>query len=471
MYYMMTYSGFIPVNKGISHLMYDQDKGGISANQMSSFFSENILNFGYSGFGGVYPFYGVIEPNTKFHTSFRGNIYYGISQYGVTDTHELSPAINTANALGDTTYSNMGNQLNKISVMEGTIYKVFSAEPDKIRLWENGIPRQIKNTSKKENYVELTKNQGLVELDFNNVTSKAVTVELGSKPENLKVEDFTNVTDYPNLSSSFKTAVRTDKLGTYNQEISIRQNLITASNYIVSTVSSKVTVVDTTPPMATNKENVKIPIYGSLPTDPAELLDNLKDNSGVENLKLEYLDETGDTSVPGLKKVKIRITDVSGNFTDVTVNLTIVPGSLTIKNVPNMDFGKIKIGESSKNVSQNDELDVVMSVDDLRGNGAGWTLQASISNFTTKDGKELNAQISLLNGVVSNVDNSVEGLNAFDISLNNHFQTIMQAKQGSGVKNSTVTFKNEDVSLGNISSDARIGLYEATINWVLLDTP
>ncbi|WP_180948883.1 WxL domain-containing protein [Carnobacterium maltaromaticum] len=451
--------------------MYDQDKGGISANQMSSFFSENILNFGYSGFGGVYPFYGVIEPNTKFHTSFRGNIYYGISQYGVTDTHELSPAINTANALGDTTYSNMGNQLNKISVMEGTIYKVFSAEPDKIRLWENGIPRQIKNTSKKENYVELTKNQGLVELDFNNVTSKAVTVELGSKPENLKVEDFTNVTDYPNLSSSFKTAVRTDKLGTYNQEISIRQNLITASNYIVSTVSSKVTVVDTTPPMATNKENVKIPIYGSLPTDPAELLDNLKDNSGVENLKLEYLDETGDTSVPGLKKVKIRITDVSGNFTDVTVNLTIVPGSLTIKNVPNMDFGKIKIGESSKNVSQNDELDVVMSVDDLRGNGAGWTLQASISNFTTKDGKELNAQISLLNGVVSNVDNSVEGLNAFDISLNNHFQTIMQAKQGSGVKNSTVTFKNEDVSLGNISSDARIGLYEATINWVLLDTP
>lgn len=49
MYYMMTYGGFIPVNNGISHLMYDENKIRTSATQMSSLFSGNILNFGYSG--------------------------------------------------------------------------------------------------------------------------------------------------------------------------------------------------------------------------------------------------------------------------------------------------------------------------------------------------------------------------------------------------------------------------------------
>lgn len=474
MYYMMTYGGFIPVNNGISHYIYDQYKGNTSATQISSLFSNNILNFGYSGLAtptNGFKFFGTVEPDTKFHTKFPGENYFGISQYKITADHQLGDPITTANALGDTTYSNMGNQLNKIPVKIGTIYKIFSAEPKKIRIWRDGIQRGIKDTSKKETYVELTKTQGLVELDFSRVTSKAVTIELGSPPETIKVEDFTNVSGYPSLSSSFKTNIKTDKVGTYDQEISIRENLLTASNYLLSTVSSKVTVVDTTPPKATAKANVNIPIYGSLPSNPSELVDNLNDNSKIEDLKLEYLNESGDTSVPGIKQVKIRITDASNNFTDVTVNVTIVPGSLTIKSVPSIHFGKIKIGDPVKSTSQNGEFNAVMSVDDLRGTKAGWKLQASMSDFTDQDGKRINAQIALLKGVVSNTDNKIDGLTTFDAILNNNLQTIVRAEQGSGMKNSTATFKNEDIALVNISPDAKIGSYEATINWVLLDTP
>lgn len=468
MYYMMTYGGFIPVNNGISHQMYDLEKGGTSANQMSSFFSKNILNFGYSGVGGTFKFDGIVEPDTKFHSYFSGQKYYGITQYEVTEDHQLRVPINTANALGDTTYSNMGNQLNKIPVLDGTIYKVFSAEPSKIRIWKNGISRPIKINSQEENYVELTKSQGLVELDFNRVKSKAVILELGSTSEKINVEDFTNVSDYPSLSSSFKTEVKTDKLGTYNQEISIRQNLVTASNYFISTLSSKVTIVDTTPPRATAKTNIEIPIYESLPDNPADLLENIQDNSDVKTLKIEYLDKNVETSVPGVKTVKIRLTDSSGNFLDMSLSITIVPGSLTIARVPDLNFDRIKIGSATKSINQ---MASDIEIHDFRGTKDGWTLQASKSDFSTKDGKKINANISFINGVVSDLEPQTTGVNIYNVTLNDAPQIIMHAQKNSGMKKWIGTFKNESVYLDNVSPDARIGSYESIINWILLDTP
>ncbi|MGO2962667.1 MAG: WxL domain-containing protein [Carnobacterium maltaromaticum] len=467
MYYMMTYGGFIPVNNGISHLMYDENKIRTSATQMSSLFSGNILNFGYSG-SKDYNFFGIVEPDTQFHTFYRGYDYYAISHYEITDGHQLGSTKITASALGETSYSDMGKQLNKLPVKDGTIYKIFSAEPRKIRLWKNGVSRQIQDKLAKETYVELTKNQGLVELDFNRVTSKAVTVELGSNPEKLNVEDFTNVSDYPNLSSSFKTNVKTDMLGTYNQDISIRQNLVTAANYFLSTVSSKVTVVDTTPPTATGKANVEIPIYESLPTNPAELLENLKDNSGIENLKTEYLDENGDTSIPGVKIVKIRLTDVSGNFSDISVPITVVPGSLAIARVPNLDFGQFKIGVATKSMNQ---VTSEIEIHDFRGTKEGWTLQASKSDFSTQDGKKINADITFINGIVSSLEQQINGVNTYNITLNDSPQPIMQAQKNSGMKKWVGTFKTENVYLDNISPDARVGSYESTINWTLLNAP
>lgn len=467
MYYIMTYGGFIPVNNGISQQIFDSGKGGTSATQMSSFFSKNILNFGYSGVAG-YKFSGIVEPDTKFHSGFSGKKYYSISQYEVTEDHQLGVPINTANALGDTTYSDMGNQLNKIPVLDGTIYKVFTAEPSKIRLWKNGVSRQIKINSQEENYVELTKSQGLVELDFNRVKSKAVTLELGSTSEKINLEDFTNVSDYPSLSSSFKTEVKTDKLGTYDQEISIRQNLVTASNYFISTLSSKVTIVDTTPPRATAKKNIEIPIYESLPDNPADLLENIQDNSNVETLKIEYLDKNVDTSIPGVKTVKIRLTDASGNFLDISLSITIVSGPLNIARVPDLNFDRIKIGSATKSINQ---MASEIEIHDFRGTKSGWTLQASKSDFSTKDGKKLNANLSFINGVVSGIEPQTTGVNIYNVTLNDAPQMIMHAQKNSGMKKWIGTFKNENVYLDNVSPDARIGSYESIINWILLDTP
>ncbi|MDZ5760708.1 WxL domain-containing protein [Carnobacterium maltaromaticum] len=469
MYYMITQAGFIPVNTAISVQTYDSDTGVGIYRYINSLLYKNIMGGYYQTWNTKLGFEPV-NPLARFHSRYTNEKYYALSQYEVDVDHTLKIPNKSVTALGNTRLGEMDELIKEIPVKNGNIYEVYDAEPSKIGTWFNGKYTQIKDFTQKTNFFELTENNGLVELDFYKVKTKATefTLELGSDPKKIKVTDMTNISNYTSVSASFKSDIKTDKLGTYDQSILIKQNLLTNNNYLQSEVTSKINIVDTTKPTAVGKVGTKIPIYNSLPNNPADLLEDIQDNSDIKTLKIEYINENGDTSVPGVKNVTIRLTDSSGNFSDISVPVTIVPGSLTIESVPCLNFGPIKIGATTK---KNNQTISEIEINDFRGTKEGWTLQVSKSDFITQDGKKINSDISLINGVVLNIDQQKDGVSIYNVVLNDSPQTIMQAQKNNGIRKWIGTFKKEDVFLDNISPDAQSGLYESTINWTLLNTP
>ncbi|MGO2962840.1 MAG: WxL domain-containing protein [Carnobacterium maltaromaticum] len=463
MYYMITQDGFIPVNTALSVQTYSPE--GIQK-YISSFLYKHII--GYSESTELWR--KQFNPLAKFQTYFPENERFILSQYEVGTNHTLTVPKKKISAYGKTTYGEMNVLIKGMQVKIGNIYQVYYSDPDKVGIWKNGVLSPLQDLTQKTNYFELTENNGLVELDFYKIKPKKteLVLELGSDSKSIKVTDVTNLSDYPNLSASFKTDIKTDTLGVYNQSIVIKQNLLTNNNYLEYEITSKINIVDTTKPTAVGKVGIEIPIYSSLPTNPADLLENIQDNSDVKTLKIEYLDENGDTSIPGVKVVKIRLTDISGNFSDISVLITIVPGVLTLSRVPNFNFGKIKLGKVPKNLNQ---VLSEIEINDFRGTKEGWTLQVSKSSFSTTEGRKLNSDIVLMDGVVSSPDQTVEGVNMYNVILNESSQTVMQAKKNSGIKKWLCTLKKENVILENISPDARIGSYESIINWTLLNAP
>ncbi|CAD5898848.1 conserved hypothetical protein [Carnobacterium maltaromaticum] len=467
MYYLINQQGFIPVNNAVSIETYSKGIDGLNYiyHHFSTMLVTKMMGYTYNNYSGNITEY---DPTAVFHSLLPNGKRHSLEQFEIGADHILSEPKKEAIAYGRTTFGEMNLQLNKLQGANGTIFKVYFPDSNKLKFWRNGVASPLKDTTQRENYIELTEKQGIVQLDFDKIKPKKVTLELGSDPKKNKVTDFTDILNYENVSSTFVKEVKTDKLGTYDQGISIKQNLITNSNYLLSEIVSEVTVVDTTPPTAVGKKNQTLAIYKSLPVNPADLVEEIKDNSDVSSLKFEYIDENGDTSVPGVKKVKIKISDSSGNSTTLSVDLTIVGGGLTIAQVPNFNFDKVKSGETSKTLTQQNSA---IEVNDLRGTKMGWKLQASMTDFSLKDGKKLKANLALAKGIPTNEDKNVSGISTSDVTLNAVPQTIMTAKKNTGIKKTTGTFKNENISLINIAPGSRIGSYNATVNWILLDAP
>ncbi|MGO2962841.1 MAG: WxL domain-containing protein [Carnobacterium maltaromaticum] len=464
MYYMITQDGFIPVNNAISIQNFHY---GNIYNYINTLLYKHIIGYSEALIEGKKQY----NPTTLFQPSLPPNEErFFLIQHEVGVDHKLTIPKNKVTGFGETTFGEVNELVKKIPVRNGNIYQVYCNDSRRVGIWKNGVLSPLQDLTQKINYFELTENNGLVELDFYKVkpNETELVLELGSDSKTIKVTDVTNISNYSNLSASFKTDIKTDTLGVYDQSIVIKQNLLTNNNYLEYEITSKINIVDTTKPTAVGKVGIEIPIYSSLPTNPADLLENIQDNSDVKTLKIEYLDENGDTSIPGVKVVKIRLTDISGNFSDISVPITIVPGTLTISKVPHLNFGQIKIGSASKNLNQTvSEIEI----NDFRGTKEGWTLQVSKSDFLTQDGKKLNSGISIINGVVSSMDQQIDGVSMYDVILNNFPQPIMQAQKNSGIKKWVGTLKKENVILENISPDARIGSYESIINWTLLNAP
>lgn len=462
MYYMITQDGFVPVNIALSVQTFSPE--GLQK-YISSFLYKNIVGYSEATEPGRRQF----NPLARFQTYLPEDERFILSQYEIGIDHTLTVPKKKIVAYGKTTYGEMNELVKGMQVKIGNIYQTHYNDTEKVGIWNNGVLYPLKDLTQKTNYFEVTENSGLVELDFYKVKPKDLTLELGSDSTTIKVNDVTNLSNYPSLNASFKTDIKTDKLGSYDQSVVIKQNLITNNNYLQSEVTSKITIVDTTKPSATGKVGVKIPIYASLPINPADLLENIQDNSDITTLKINYIDENGDTSIPGIKVVKIRLTDVSGNFSDISVPITIEQGVLTISSVPNFDFDLIKLGNSVKNLNQ---AISEIEINDFRGTKEGWTLQVSMSKFSTSEGRKLNSDIVLMNGVVSSPDQTVvDGVSMYNVTLNESLQTIMQAKKNKGIKKWIGKFEKEHVFLENLSPDARIGLYESTLNWTLLNAP
>lgn len=161
-------------------------------------------------------------------------------------------------------------------------------------------------------------------------------------------------------------------------------------------------------------------------------------------------------------------------------------GPLQINVVPNLYFGdQIKITPGTLKTSLKNEKTPYAQISDLRGTGAGWSLNVSLANFTSTQGKTINgAKISFTGGeaVTSNQSNDNAALTN-DITLSagdTGKQPLMKATAGNGRGTWVARYTNTSTeSTGNTKIvfeapsdkiDANTS-YTAVLTWQLTDTP
>ncbi|ALS02795.1 peptidase [Enterococcus silesiacus] len=151
-------------------------------------------------------------------------------------------------------------------------------------------------------------------------------------------------------------------------------------------------------------------------------------------------------------------------------------GPLTIDNVTPLEFGEHKLAGGESIYSSTSEHPNVQ-ITDSRGEGKGWTLQITSSQFTDiKDAKKTlkGAVLTLPAGELKTIDGNVSGKpTTKEIHLATDQPTaevLMVAKDKTGMGTWEDLFNEENVTVkvpaGNFS-----GEYVSTLTWTMLDTP
>ena len=143
-------------------------------------------------------------------------------------------------------------------------------------------------------------------------------------------------------------------------------------------------------------------------------------------------------------------------------------GPLTIENVTNFDFGVNEL--SSKEETYTAKVDGDTSISDLRGTGVGWSLLASITDFTAQDttGHTLiGAELTLPAGTPVS-DGSSSAPVSSETVLNNQSQNVLDAVKDSGLGVWKVDYTGTTLK---VPSGSYAGQYTSTITWTLQDAP
>lgn len=159
-------------------------------------------------------------------------------------------------------------------------------------------------------------------------------------------------------------------------------------------------------------------------------------------------------------------------------SITIDNGDTDLKGA-NLDFGTnpIKVADKDDNYTNQNESAAV-SVVDLRGTAAGWTLHVKqndvFKNTTAVTNKELTGAILTLNGVLD-ANASTTGADAtvnHGVSLKtlNSDETLMVAPTGKGNGKNVADIKTSTLMVPSTTVRSQ-GSYSTTLTWSLNATP
>lgn len=192
-----------------------------------------------------------------------------------------------------------------------------------------------------------------------------------------------------------------------------------------------------------------------------------KDASSTAKIGLQTSDDNNDPSTPIVDP-----DDNDGQTNDPTGDT----GNLRIDYVSNIDFGTQTIGSSIKTyTAQKPNKSMLAQVSDLRGTGAGWTLQVNYDGkgFTDGDNTLKGAKLTLPTGEAATTADNIavdQPAATYNVSVNDSAQTIMSAaaNKGLGVWGDKMdpAAVHLEVPAGNLA-----GNYTATLVWTLSDAP
>ena len=160
---------------------------------------------------------------------------------------------------------------------------------------------------------------------------------------------------------------------------------------------------------------------------------------------------------------------------DVEANIVFVPGDLRIVNASSFGFGTQNISAATLFYSPQDN-NVSVDVSDLRGTGAGWTLNALASRFYNGGTPSLpGARMYLEDGQSSTEGGVVQRpfvTQSIVLDCDGATTSLMAwAIPGAGMGNSSIEWLWENVYLEVLGGTATVGNHIATINWSLQNAP
>ncbi|SPP29351.1 WxL domain-containing protein [Brochothrix thermosphacta] len=150
-------------------------------------------------------------------------------------------------------------------------------------------------------------------------------------------------------------------------------------------------------------------------------------------------------------------------------------GPLTIDYVPHFDFGSVEIGEKPT-VTAATNAKASVQISDRRASGKGWSLTASLSEFTDAEDKtqELKGvSITLPAGKATTTEGNVspEAVTlAADLKANGESATIFKADENAGLGSWANVITPSDVKL-SVGSGNLAGDYSATMTYTLANAP
>jgi len=165
---------------------------------------------------------------------------------------------------------------------------------------------------------------------------------------------------------------------------------------------------------------------------------------------------------------------------ETTATVTFNPGDIDLSQVPAFDFGTQDI--SATEVSHLSTTATPVIITDLRGNGAGWKLNVSLSEFSCGEDQEGEALASLLGSYITiddavteaiNGTNASEPANSDSIQINSDGSetTIWGAATDHGLGVWQLEWLANDATLTVLPGTARATVNTATLTWTLQDTP
>lgn len=150
-------------------------------------------------------------------------------------------------------------------------------------------------------------------------------------------------------------------------------------------------------------------------------------------------------------------------------------GPLSIDYVTNFNFGEHELETSQIVYNLEDKpTNANVQVTDNRGTGDGWTLQVSLSEFTTAEkvtlkGAELALPVREVKSVIGNISNAPDFEKDMVLTPGS-LQTLMSAKEEAGMGTWAAMYDSENIAL-SVPSGNHSGQYEAKLTWTLADVP
>lgn len=354
---------------------------------------------------------------TTMHSSAGSKLYYENKLRTVTDDHELGDAYFDKAGYGNTVTSTYINNYGTPSVEYGDILEFYHNENKAYIQTPNTEFSTAKQLSAGTHYFEITPT-GYHEVLKNNITTIKPSVEVGAK---VQPKDFVSIPagDDVTVSDTFVQAPDLTKPGTSTVQVEVQDHL-SSGKYLKRTVSSTVTVKDTTAPTADGVTQVldkdaAIPSAESFVTNIQDngddyFTDNTKTITyktpptmttvGARTAEISVTDKAGNTLIKKVPYfVKDAQTTVSGNYAFRSEAITLTKSELKGKNTKALDtLVKERANVQAWNISDSQEISgqVILSEEDLTD------LTSEETHFVTAQIENITASVQ-----VTVVDNTI----------------------------------------------------------------